>query len=321
MLNPLKTLNFSSLLLRRTLTLSFSPLIPTTSHHYDELINAAGRSGDFSAVRRLLNNRWRDGFLNTKFTFNFITSELTALEETLQTLKYLDIGFAKKGAYDSLIARLSKLEHTRHALRVAQIMVSDNVGANAMSFHPILNYMSRKNNGEAVGVLKMMRGMKVFPDVTSYNYVLTAYCCDGRLEEAVKVVDEMDENGIVYDSRTYDALLLGACKAKRVDGGLVLLRRMVDEGMSTLYSTHIHVINALLKMGYYGQAVEFVLIYAGTDKALDHECFGVLARRLITLKKFDEAKLVLEEMRSRGLEIEGKLAEAIEMRDGNMGTD
>ncbi|KAL8105135.1 pentatricopeptide repeat-containing protein At3g56030, mitochondrial-like [Apium graveolens] len=204
MLNPLKTLNFPSLVLRRTLTLSFSTLIPTTSHHYDDLINAVRRSDDFSVVRRLLNNRWRDDFLNTKFTFNFITSDLSALEETLQTLKYLDIGFAKKGAYDSLIARLSKLEHTSHALCVAQIMVSDNVGANAMSFHPILNYMSRKNNG---------------------------YYCDGSLEEAVKVVDEMDENGIVYDSRTYDAIVLGACKAKRLDGGLVLLRRMVDEGM------------------------------------------------------------------------------------------
>lgn len=319
MLNPHKTLKFPSLV-RRTLTLSFSTQTPITAHHYDDLINAAGRSGEFSAVRRLLTNRWRDGFFNTKSTFNFITSDLTALEETLQTLKYLEKGFAKKGAYDSLIARLSRLDRTRHALRVAQIMVSENVGANAVSFHPILNFLSRKNTDEAARVLEMMKRMKVLPDVTSYNYVLTSYCFDGKLEEAAKVVDEMDENGIVYDSRTYDALVLGACKVKRVDGGLVLLRRMVNEGISALYSTHIHVINALLKQGYYGQAVEFVLIYAGRDKALDHECFGVLARRLISLKRFDEAKLVLEEMRSRGLEIGGKLTEAIEMWGGNLGT-
>lgn len=200
-------------------------------------------------------------------------------------------------------------------------MVSENVGVNAVSFHPILNFLSRKNIGEAVQVLEFMRGIKVFPDVTSFNYILTAYCCDGKLEEAVKIVDEMDENGIVYDSRTYDALVLGACKAKRVDGGLVLLRKMVDDGISALYSTHIHVINALLKMGYYGQAVEFVLIYAGRDKALDNECFGVLARRLISLKKFDDAKLVLEEMRSRGFEIGGKLKEAIEIWDGTLGSN
>lgn len=320
MLNPHKALKFPSLL-RRALSLSFSTQTPTTAHHYDDLINAAGRSGDFSAVRRLLTNRWRDGFFNTKFTFNFITSDLAALEETLQTLKSLAKGFAKKGAYDSLIARLSKLDHTRHALRVAKIMAAENVGINAVSFHPILNYVSRKNADEAMGVLEMMREIKVWPDVTSYNYVLTAYCCDGKLKEAVKLVDEMDENGVVYDSRTYDALVLGACKVKRVDGGLVLLRRMVDEGVPALYSTHINVINALLKMGYYGQAVEFVLIYAGRDKAMDHECFGVLARRLISLKRFDEAKLVLEEMRSRGLEIAGKLSEAVEIWDGNLGTN
>lgn len=181
-------------------------------------------------------------------------------------------------------------------------MVQSDHGVNACTFHPILNVLTRKRKmEEAWRVMTIMRESGVSPDVTAYNYLLTAYCFTGNLEAAVGVLTEMEEEGMAADARTYDALVLGACKAGKVEGAMVVLRRMEDDGVPILYSTHAHVINGLLKLGYYAQAVEFVMICGGKDKKLDEESFGILGSRLINLKRFEEAKLVLKEMRRRGI--------------------
>ncbi|KAH7841181.1 hypothetical protein Vadar_026688 [Vaccinium darrowii] len=281
---------------------------PTTSAHYDDLINAAGRDKDFAAVHRLLNKRFKDGFFNTSKTFSFISTDLSILEDLTETLKNLDKGFTRKSAYDALIARLCKLQRVDEARRVAEEMVRKNYGANACTFHPILNALSRtKKMDEAWRVVELMRENRISPDVTAYNFLLTAYCFDGDTTSAAGLLARMEEAGLTADSRTYDALVLGACKAGKVEGALVMLRRMEDDGLPALYSTHAHIISGLLKLGYYAQAVEFVVSCGGRDQGLDTESFGILASRLIGLRRFDEAKVVLEEMRKRGLRMGDKL--------------
>lgn len=281
-------------------TLSDEP----TSAYYDDLINAAGRQRDFTTVFHLLNKRVRDGCFNTKSTFKFLSSDLSIVDDLLQTLARLDKGYPRKSAYDSLVAGLCRLHSTEEALRVAEAMVRGNHGANAATFYPILNALTKKKQmEEAWRVMELMREYEIRPDVTAYNYLLTAYCFMGDVEEAAAVLKEMEEGGMEADTRTYDALVLGACRAGKVEGAMVILRRMMDDGVGMLYSTHAHVIGVLVKMGYYGEAVEFVMSNGGRDKELDRENFGILAFRLFKLKRFDEANFLLEEMRKRDLPI------------------
>uniref|UniRef100_A0A5B7BHI1 Pentatricopeptide repeat-containing protein-mitochondrial domain-containing protein n=1 Tax=Davidia involucrata TaxID=16924 RepID=A0A5B7BHI1_DAVIN len=279
-----------------------------SSAYYDDLINAAGRDGDFATVHRLLNKRHRDGCFNTTNTFKFISTDLSVLDELSQTLAHLDKGFSRKSAYDSLVARLCKMQHTDEALRVVETMVRENYGANASTFYPILNALTRKREmEEAWRVMELMRENQIPPDLTAYNYILTAYCFVGDLKSAAGVLTRMEEEGMEVDTRTYDALVLGACRAGKVEGAMVVLRRMEDDGVPPLYSTHAHVIGGLLRLGYYAQALEFVMSYGGRDKGLDTENFGLLANRLINLRRFDEAKLVLDQMKARGLAMGDKL--------------
>ncbi|PQP97746.1 pentatricopeptide repeat-containing protein [Prunus yedoensis var. nudiflora] len=88
---------------------------------------------------------------------------------------------------------------------------------------------------------------------------------------------------------------------------------MVDDGVPMQLSTHVYVIDSLLSAGFYDQAVKFVRTFSGRDTWLDKENFGSLANRLIKLKRFDKAKLVLDEMKSRGLDIGDKLKEKYEI--------
>lgn len=289
-----------------------------TADYYDLLVNAAGESRDFSNLHYLLNKRVKDHCFNTTNTFKFITNtkaSLSVLDDLSHTLASLDKGFTRKSAYDSLIARLCKLERVEEALRVVDLMARESYGLNACSFHPILNVLTRKARmDEAWRVVELMRKSGAPPDLTAYNYLLMGYCFSGDLALIAGILSSMEEKGMKADTRTYDALVLGACKAGKVEGALVLLRRMVDDGVPLLLSTHTYIINSLLSRGFYAQALKFVRGFSGKDTWLDTAGFGSLANKLIKLKRFGEAKEVLDEMHERGLVMDYKLKDYYESK-------
>ncbi|XP_030540477.2 pentatricopeptide repeat-containing protein At3g56030, mitochondrial [Rhodamnia argentea] len=284
-----------------------------TSAYYDDLVNAAGRHGDFATVRNLLNKRVRDGCFNTGDTFKFLThteTSLSALHDLLRALSRLDRGFPGKSAFDALIARLCRLGRLEDALRAVETMASAGFGLNAVTFHPILNLLTRRGDfEEARRVVGLMRDHGVPLDLTAHNHFLTAHCFRGDLASAARAMEEIEREGLGADTRTYDALVLGACRAGKVGAAVGLLGRMEEEGVSPLYSTHVHAIKAMVKRGWGEQAAELVRVYGGRDRALDRENYGVVASELIRMKKVGEAKRVVEEMAEKGLIMGEKLRE------------
>ncbi|KAK4348659.1 hypothetical protein RND71_031414 [Anisodus tanguticus] len=316
-LSTLKSSKFlSSFAIHNTICTSATiPGVPSCTY-YDARINKAGREGDFDTVQHLLNKRVLDGFFHTNNTFKFInTSNLSTLNDLLETISRLDNYFARKCSYDCLIARLSKMQCITEAMRVAEAMVSEGrVTANNATFHPIINALTKKEEfDEAWRVMDVMKSCGIAPDLTVYNYLLTGYCYTGNVTSAAGVLAKMEEEELGADTRTYDALVLGACRAGKLDVALALVRRMLDDGVSPLYCTHAHIIGAFLKYNYYEQAVEFVRSYAGRDMKLDAENFGILATRLITRSKFDEAKELVKEMSERRLTMGPRLKDFYEL--------
>ncbi|GMH16577.1 hypothetical protein Nepgr_018418 [Nepenthes gracilis] len=199
-----------------------------TSAYYDELVNEAGRSRNFARVRSLLSRRIRDGCFNSNDTFRFITktpSSLSLLDELFESLARLPEGFTRKSAYDSFIARLSKLQLIDDALKVFDKMRQRGFELNACSFHPILNALTKKKEMEkAWHVVGLMKEAGVSPDTTAYNFLLTAYCLAGDVNSSADLLMRMREEGLKGDTRTYDAMVLGACRAGKVDGAMMVLR-------------------------------------------------------------------------------------------------
>lgn len=168
-------------------------------------------------------------------------------------------------------------------------------------------------------VVEAMNRLGVPPDLTVHNFFLTTHCFTGNIEAAVEVLKTIENEGLSADTRTYDALVLGACKKGNVDGAMVLVRRMVDDGVAMLYSTHMFVIEAMLKMNCCEQALCYVRCFSGKDKALDNELFGCLGGKLVEKGKLKEAVVVFGEMDERGLKMCGRMRDFYEMnvRVGN----
>lgn len=165
-------------------------------------------------------------------------------------------------------------------------MVNKKVGATSVTFHPILSVLTRRKEMEAAWrVVEVMRVLKVKRDITALNYILTAYCCVGDLAAAADVLVKMEEEGVNADVRTYDSLVLGACKARKLEVTLRVIRRMAENGKPAMHSTHWHVIKEMVRSGYVAQAAEYVMTFAGRDRRLDAENFEFLANRLIKSSK------------------------------------
>ncbi|KAF9596505.1 hypothetical protein IFM89_012236 [Coptis chinensis] len=294
----------------------FDTDIPTSAF-YDKLIDEAGRSRDHTTLYRLLNKRYKDGCFNTSKTFKFLTETNahfnTDLDDLVHIICKVDKGFARKNAFDCLITCLCKSDCVNESVRVIESMIEKEVGVNAVTFWPLLNTLTRKRRiDEAWGVVEKMREYNVCVDITAYNFILMGHCFEGDMKKAVEVLEKILEQGLKVDTRTYDALVMGACRAGKVEGALLLLRKMEEEGVRVLYCTHVHVITSLLGMGCFKLSFEFVMAFAGRDKALDKENFGFLLNCLIKRRRVEEAKLVFFEMEDRGLAMGEKLKKEYE---------
>ncbi|GAU28468.1 hypothetical protein TSUD_294710 [Trifolium subterraneum] len=314
-LNSLSTLRRFS-----TLTPKPFPDKPTASY-YDNLAADAANSGDFNSLCNLLNKRIKDGFFNTKQTFSFITNTNftpSLLNDVVTTISRLNPGITRCNALDSLVTRLCKLRRAKEALNVVETM--SRVGdfeLKACTFHPILNFLTRDRSlDHARRVVEVMTRLGVQRDVTAHNYFLMTHCFTGDMEAAVRVLRTIEDGGLCADARTYDALVLGACRKGNVVGAMVLVRRIVDDGVHMLYSTHIYVIEALLKMNCCEQGLSYVRCFSGKDKNLDCELFGCLVGKLVEMNKLKEAMLVFREMDERGLKMSDKMREFYEMNVG-----
>ncbi|KAK7283723.1 hypothetical protein RIF29_13463 [Crotalaria pallida] len=323
---PNKTLYSLSILtstLRRfsSQSAAVSNLFPDdpTPAYYDDLSNAAGNSGDLDALRDTLNKRIQDGCYNTKRTFNFLTSTST-IDDVIRTLSTLNPGFTRRSAFDSLVARLCRLNRVDDALHAVETMARvANSTPTAATFYPIINLLTReKNFDHARRVTDIMARLGVQRNGTVHNLFLMAHCFAGDLEAAAGVLREMEEEGIVASTRTFDALVMGACKAGKVEGAMVLVRRMVDEGVPMLYSTHMYVIGALLERRCFKQAVKYVESFGGKDRVLDAEIYGCLGSKLAGMKRVEEAMKVLEEMKQKGLPMGNKLQNFYERNVGKV---
>ncbi|KAG9442295.1 hypothetical protein H6P81_018149 [Aristolochia fimbriata] len=86
------------------------------------------------------------------------------------------------------------------------------------------------SGGKPEGVLKLMdemieAGLK--PDTISYNYLMTSYCKNHQMEEAMKVYETLPLNGCSANAATYRVLLFFLCRHKDYDKGLEVFQASV----------------------------------------------------------------------------------------------
>ncbi|KAH6559598.1 hypothetical protein KP509_1Z004000 [Ceratopteris richardii] len=68
------------------------------------------------------------------------------------------------------------------------------------------------------------------PDVYSYNAILNFIIKERGLQQALKLVRNMEQNDVKPNTRTYNSILMGFCKKLELDKAEALLERMLQTG-------------------------------------------------------------------------------------------
>lgn len=62
---------------------------------------------------------------------------------------------------------------------------------------------------KVVEVTELMTGNDMLPDVCTYNTMVRGLCDEGKIDEAVRLRDEMESLRLVPDGVTYNTLIIG----------------------------------------------------------------------------------------------------------------
>ncbi|RZC79948.1 hypothetical protein C5167_042524 [Papaver somniferum] len=148
--------------------------------------------------------------------------------------------FVKRGydpnvvTYTTLIKGLCMQERVGPALELFEKMIEQGIRPNAVTFNTLICGFCR--NGE-----RMMGKWNCTPNVITYTSLIHGFCNSGklnqaiglscRLDEAIQLFYEMEQNGIKANQVTYNTLIAGLCRVGKVStaGCLFVHLQMASE--------------------------------------------------------------------------------------------
>ncbi|CAA6662492.1 unnamed protein product [Spirodela intermedia] len=215
------------------------------TYSYDPLIAAFCREGRLSAAIDFMEFMVANGCLPDIINFNTVLSAL-----------------CKKGSPDQAAAILEKLRETGCC------------SPNASSYNVVIGGLW--SGGDRAGALAMVTGMMengVEPDEVTFNVLISCLCRDGMAEEAAGFMREMkNSGGFKPTSITYNTVLLGFCKAHRIDMAIDIFAEMVEAGCRPNESTYVILVEGIAYAGRRAEAMELASELAArkviTDESL-----------------------------------------------------
>ncbi|CAA7016890.1 unnamed protein product [Microthlaspi erraticum] len=163
------------------------------------------------------------------------------------------------------------------------------------------------NNGQtnvAWETLRKMMKTKATLEVSPFNALLTSLGRNMDIGQMKAVVAEMDEMGIQADSTTLGILINTLCKSLRVDEALKVFEQMRDDG-SVIKADEIHfntLINSLCKVGRLKEAEELLeKMKMGEDCVPNTSTYNCLVDGYCRGGQLDVAESAVSRMKEEGI--------------------
>ncbi|XP_025793816.1 pentatricopeptide repeat-containing protein At4g26680, mitochondrial-like [Panicum hallii] len=157
----------------------------------------------------------------------------------------------------------------------------------------------------AVSFFREMRRCRMSPNVYTANMVMRAHCALGRVAEAAQVLDEMSDLGICRTPTSFNTLIATYCKD---DGGMELAfrlkKRMEQEGLMPNEVTYNAILHGLCKKGNMCRANQLVGEMRANGVEPNTVTFNTLIHGYVRLGDNESASRVHEEMVKAGVGVD-----------------
>nr|XP_011469345.1 PREDICTED: pentatricopeptide repeat-containing protein At2g17525, mitochondrial isoform X3 [Fragaria vesca subsp. vesca] len=139
----------------------------------------------------------------------------------------------------------------------ARSLMNEMEDPNDVTFNILISgYCGEENLVQAVVMLDKCFGLGYVPDVVTITKVLELLCNDGRVMEAVKVLERVESNGGLVDVVAYNTLIKGFCQLGKAKLGLRILKEMERKGCLPDVDTYNVLISGFCESGMLDKALD-----------------------------------------------------------------
>ncbi|KAK2647002.1 hypothetical protein Ddye_022197 [Dipteronia dyeriana] len=223
------------------------------------------------------------------------------MQQILDELKYDTRINPKEIVFCNVISFYGRARLIDHALQVFDEMPEFRVERTVKSFNTLLNVLLKC--GKFDKMKKTFENMEKHtgPDACSYNILINGCVMSGRFEFAWNVFDEMLKRGLNPTVVTFGTLVYGLCSNSRLEEALKL-----KEDMTRVYNVrpngHIYssLIKGLCKVGELNSAIGLKQEMVRDKVELESGIYSTLISAMLKVGRKEEVSGIFEEMRENG---------------------
>ncbi|KAG6514537.1 hypothetical protein ZIOFF_024900 [Zingiber officinale] len=206
-----------------------------SSISYDMMVDILGKSKQFDVMWSLVNEMVCLGGLVSLTTMTKVMRRLAGAGrcgDAIKTFKSIEsFGVRKDTIYiNALLDTLCKEKSVKHA-RDAFLELRDEVQPNASSFNILIHGWSKARKiEEDIRIIEEMREFGYTPCVITFTSLVEGYCLEKNIRMASAILNEMRGHGCQPNVATYTIIMHSLAKAKEIQEALLVFEMMKDAG-------------------------------------------------------------------------------------------
>ncbi|KMZ63749.1 putative Pentatricopeptide repeat-containing protein [Zostera marina] len=185
-----------------------------------------------------------------------------------------------------------------HALTFhSRVSATFSIFPNLLTFNLLLKCLCRLSRpDEAVNFFRdfsHLHKSRFSPDVYSYATVMDALTKDGRVDEAVLLLDEMSVEGCQPTEVNFNVVICGLCNNGDVSGAGKIVRHMILKGCVPNQVTYNTIIHGLCSKGKVESAMDLIDCMVKKDCYPNNVTYGTIVDGLVKANRLNDVEQVV----------------------------
>ncbi|KAK9072179.1 hypothetical protein SSX86_008611 [Deinandra increscens subsp. villosa] len=276
---------------------------------YGEMMDTLCRYGRHHGASRIVYMMMKRGCVPSSVSYNSIVHGLAKNGGYLRAYQLLEqgveVGYTpSENTYQILIECLCLEEYDLvKAKKLLGIMLNKEGVDKARIYNIYLRALSQIKNDvstELLNTLVVMLETKCHPDVVTLNTVLNGFCKMGKVEDGIKVLDDMVKGKFSFctpDSVTFTTIISGLLSVGRTKEALdILFKLMPEKGLHPNVITYNVVLRGLFKLKLADEAMDVFKSMGNGGVVADCTTHAIMISGLCERDRVDEAKVLWDDV-------------------------
>ncbi|GFZ03197.1 hypothetical protein Acr_15g0018050 [Actinidia rufa] len=219
-----------------------------------------------------------------------------------------DEGIELRGAsYGCMLREFSKEGRVTEAVAIYREMLVRDINVNDSCYNTFVNVLCKEDpSPEISGLLKDTIGKGLNPCASEFSIYVTSLCAKSRWSEAEELLNAILEKGFLPDSSSCCSLVERYCTRRQIDSAIALHSKMAKVNGTLDVATYNVLLNGLIKERRVEEAIK-VFDYMRTRELLSSASFSIVISGLCQEKALRIAmKMHDDEMLKMGLKPDPK---------------